>query len=626
MSVYIQRRDSIVTLLHQTACVAEQLGEKGTAETIANTTGQLMDDKFNIVVLGEFSRGKSTVINALLGSMVLPSSVKPTTTILNKIFYNESPIIRLVYRNIEGGEQKIEEITQVNFKKIKAPEEPVQGDEESWLKYEGEVQRLSCIEYAEIGYPSDFCKDGVEIVDTPGTNDLDSRREEIANGFIPKSDAVILVLSARQPLAASEMNFLRERILSASIQKIFFVINFKDTLANESDEFKILRHIKKNLEEFVPDPRMFLISAKGALNYRRQEAGESIKIQVPSLESTGYVELESELSRFLIQESGVTKLMKPVERGLYLLSELKSGLVRLLQGLGVNENKYKEQSSKIKHNLDEIRWATDDAVNGIRTGLLLAGEDIKQEFKRRLEIIAYAAVESIDTYSGPLTNLDIARAIESKVAPMQTELSARINCRLKEAIEYEIRRASQRFGFKWETLDKSFAEMFVQQKKFQSSVSFSDHDDEVAIPTFTSAAGLFALAGVLTGGLVYVIAPIGGLGFWILFESKYKEKKLGKIRVKVDARYHDTIKEMVTSFEKQWNDKTNIIIEAFNSDAQRRINTVETQLDSISRLYQQEKSEAEKTRQFFKEQSVALDSIYTKLHNMRLELNCQLLQ
>ena len=136
------------------------------------------------------------------------------------------------------------------------------------------MQELGNIAYTELRYPLEFTRGGVELIDTPGTNDLDQAREEITLRFIPQADAAIMLLSAEQILARSEMDFLRERILKSDISKIFFVVNFKDRLADPADGERILNLAREQLQGLVNQPRLFLVSSRGALNWRRAGAGE----------------------------------------------------------------------------------------------------------------------------------------------------------------------------------------------------------------------------------------------------------------------------------------------------------------------------------------------------------------
>ncbi|MGH4120837.1 dynamin family protein [Clostridium sp.] len=246
LSLYDSKREFLVSKLNEVSEVALSLGIEKTANHLHKSISELMDEKFRIVVVGEFSRGKSTFINALLGNSIFPSFVRPTTTILNKVSYSETPIYRIFLRD-KNSTCKI--ITKEQFKNVVAPKEPIMGDESSEYEYENALKEISNISFADIGYPTELCKGGVEIVDTPGTNDLDPAREEITYKFIPESDVAIMLLSANQILAESEMKFLKDRIIKADIQKIYFVINFKDRLRDEEEQLRVINYAREHLEK-----------------------------------------------------------------------------------------------------------------------------------------------------------------------------------------------------------------------------------------------------------------------------------------------------------------------------------------------------------------------------------------
>ncbi|HEY8742101.1 MAG TPA: dynamin family protein, partial [Chloroflexota bacterium] len=125
-------------------------GFEATADDLA-TLGRAardLDDLFLLVVVGEFNAGKSALINALLGGQVLPEGATPTTDTVNVLRYGEETAERVI------GEALVERVS-----------------------------------------PSPFLRD-LAIVDTPGTNAVIRRHEEITRDFVPRSDLVLFVTSA----------------------------------------------------------------------------------------------------------------------------------------------------------------------------------------------------------------------------------------------------------------------------------------------------------------------------------------------------------------------------------------------------------------------------------------------
>lgn len=135
------------------------------------------NDSFNIVVLGEFKRGKSTFINALLGQSLLPMDVLPETAVISEISYGDEAEVNVLYN--DGHRQKGE----VSYEYL---------DNFSARNKKAIIDDVKCI---EIKYPMEFLKDNIVLVDTPGVSDLSEQRVEITYNYVPKANAVIFLLT-----------------------------------------------------------------------------------------------------------------------------------------------------------------------------------------------------------------------------------------------------------------------------------------------------------------------------------------------------------------------------------------------------------------------------------------------
>ena len=111
----------------------------------------------------------------------------------------------------------------------------------------------------------DLGRDNVDIVDNPGTNDLSSVRLDITYNYLNKADAVIMLLSANQALTASELAFLKERVLGNQIKDIFFIISSKDRLKTSEEEKMVLDFVRENLSQIEGMPKKLRIHLLSSL-------------------------------------------------------------------------------------------------------------------------------------------------------------------------------------------------------------------------------------------------------------------------------------------------------------------------------------------------------------------------
>lgn len=217
----------------------------------------IRQDVFSIVVLGEFSRGKSTFINALIGEPLLPMDVLPETAAIQVLQYSEKPEVEIIYHNgmVKQGEASFEYLKQFS---AQAKKNVTDG-----------------VKYLRVGYPSSLLKKQVVVVDTPGVSDMDEQRVEVTYGFLPRADMVLFLLDASSPLKKTEKEFLEKRVLPQGIKDIVFVVNKFDNLDEEEiDEKEFLDKLRARLEKaFRGDGEcpglekieLFPLSAKRAL-------------------------------------------------------------------------------------------------------------------------------------------------------------------------------------------------------------------------------------------------------------------------------------------------------------------------------------------------------------------------
>lgn len=214
----------------------------------------IQNDFYTVVVLGEFKRGKSTFVNALLGESLLPMDILPETATINAIMYHDTPSVQVIHKdgNLEQGEA-----TADYLKRFSARQEGSEAEK---------------VRYIKIGYPSPLLKNRVILVDTPGVSDLDEQRCDVTYEFIPKANAVLFLLDANSPLKKTEKDFIEERLLPQGIHNIMFLLNKYDVVDDEEEEDSdLLEMTRERLSNaFQRDISVYPVSARWALEGAEQ--------------------------------------------------------------------------------------------------------------------------------------------------------------------------------------------------------------------------------------------------------------------------------------------------------------------------------------------------------------------
>ncbi|HXX69755.1 MAG TPA: dynamin family protein [Polyangiaceae bacterium] len=340
LDAFFQQRDVVVQSLRDLGDVAAALGTRTLRDRIARElVRKLEEDRFHLVVVGEFNHGKTTFVNALLGGRVLPVGVTPTTAAIHHIRWAERPEAWVVARAGERRSILFEEAKRFSVGGGANPEE---------------------IDYLEIGYPASLLKERILLVDTPGVNDLSLQRSDITYSYIPRADAVLFLLDAGQILKESERVFLHDKLLSASRDKIVFVITKWDLLSPD-ERREALAYARNHLSTLVKEPVVFPVSAEAALSGHLHESG------LP--------ELVVHLTRFLAEERGRILLDNALGEGLGAAALLSKGIDARRRGIQMDGEEIDRRIATLEKDLagqmgtiEQRRSQIREEVAAIKTG------------------------------------------------------------------------------------------------------------------------------------------------------------------------------------------------------------------------------------------------------------------
>jgi GTP-binding protein EngB required for normal cell division len=221
---------ALARVLARLAEAAELLGVAKVADLAAETAGRLQAPRLEVAVVGEFKRGKSSLINALVGREVLPIGVLPLTSVPTVLEQGEEGLI-VEYNDGRREQHPLHQLARF------VTEDTNPGNR---LR----VARVTARLHAPLVDP------GVRLVDTPGVGSVNEHNSRATDAYLPNLDAAVLVTSADPPISGAERAFL-ERVLEHAV-RLFGVLNKADYLA-AGDLDRTVTLTERVVRQVLPD-------------------------------------------------------------------------------------------------------------------------------------------------------------------------------------------------------------------------------------------------------------------------------------------------------------------------------------------------------------------------------------
>ena len=410
---YAQLRDCLFAIVTQLETAVREV----TSKSLSETRTKLEEEAFNLVVLGQFKRGKSTFINALLGESILPTAIVPLTSVVTILRYG--PKLKVEVEYLDGRTEEIDLSGLAAF--ITERENP---------------QNKKAVKEVAVFYPSQYLKGGVRIIDTPGAGSVYSHNTEAAYAYLPYVDAGIFVVSVDPPLSKSEHQFLKD--VREFVDKVFFVLNKIDQVS-DSDREESLEFTARVIEEEVGPRkvRIYPLSARWALEGKR--AGDDLLLGRSLLP-----EFERQLLDFLAREKGRVFLQSVVNNLLKLISDetisfqLEQEAIKLpLQELTNRIERFEQEMKDIekdrentqfllKGHLGKILSGLDEEIHGFKREKSPAlQKEIEEEYLKLVNRGGGGLREQLEQF--------IFDRIQETFNPWRQQLAEKISSRLEDA-------------------------------------------------------------------------------------------------------------------------------------------------------------------------------------------------
>ncbi len=387
-----KQRQQVVEWSQGIRDVLQQRGDQTAVEGVDKALAQHQDDKFMIAVLGKAKRGKSTLLNAILGrrdDTVAPIDKLPASSAITRFGWAADESATVFFRD---GHQE-----SIGYDRIR-----------EFVTEESNPENTKCVDIVEVLGPFPGLDQDLVLVDTPGAGSIHEHHDAILHAFIPQADAVIFLVTARMPLDQDELDLLKN-VKAADISKIFFAVNRIDE-STESDLEAAVEHNRKLLAQVgVSVKQIHRISARNA--YRGQLAG------------SGVPELLAEISDFLAANKGrvldarlvsrVCQSAEPVAQALAVevasasktTAEVEADLTRLR-----DTKRNLEQERGLTEREFQLAW--ERAVDGFDREVKEARNDVKASVAKR---IASTSLMGVRGLAKELPTI-LTRAVEERLA------------------------------------------------------------------------------------------------------------------------------------------------------------------------------------------------------------------
>ncbi len=441
---FSRNRERLLQICDQCIAISRSVGQNAKAETIRAFREKLQDDRFRIIVLGSFKRGKSTFINALLGQEVLPNFATPCTAVINEVKWSEEKRVKIHFKNplpkqLPDGlaKEALGHIQKHRNAAAGVPSLEVDIDQlEHYVvipdpaKDQAEGIAESPFEFAEILWPLELCQNGVEVIDSPGLDEHESRTR-VTEMYLTKADAILFVQSCSALAGKSEMNFVENNLRANGFEDIIYICNRYDEI-REKERPRIREYALSKLgpKTSLKERGIFFISAADALDGRLEKNDELIV-------KSGIVELEKQLFLFLVDNRGTIKTLQPARKLLqesHVLTREIGNARKLynenLESLRKRAREMKEEAEKEKRRILQILANMENSRMQIRDDSEKQFYDffnykLPEEIERSMKDYAVKSPIQFAKFEGMMP-VGLKKQLESVVKEVQEEIQTNI--------------------------------------------------------------------------------------------------------------------------------------------------------------------------------------------------------
>lgn len=496
------QKEHLGDMLSQTSDVISELNLPKDGENLDKLSKKVNNDTFKIQVIGTFKNGKSTFINSLLGEEVLPAYALPCTAVINEVKYGEKKEAVLYFRNplpdnlpasispkALSHMEKYGKIDvpplHINYSELEDYVVIPMGEDPKEMLLESPYEKV------ELFWPLEMLKEGVEIIDSPGLNEAETRTR-VTMDYLAKADAILFVLAADRLCSMDEMEFVENNLHEYGFTDPFFIVNRFD-LIPESQRDGILRFAKMKLGGYSTND-IFFISASQALDGQ-------VKKDDTLYEKSNMPLLSQRLSEFLTNDKGKMKLSQPARELKRIHNKTLHEVIpqqKMMLDSSLDDVKARYETAKPQ--LDTLKQKKEQILSKLRLRI----EQSKHEFKRAVNQNALSVTSMIPGWINdydPKQSLGLVPT-RAKITAAVVEISDYVKDKITEQQktwrkEVMIPLVNEKSTYIFESSEQDLTNLYKEIDSITIQVSGQNNVEPKQVPVWQRIAG--AAGGFLIG-------------------------------------------------------------------------------------------------------------------------------
>ena len=349
---------------------ANHIPTQGVAENenIDDLIQKTKGTSFKLLVMGEFSSGKSAFINVLLGEKLLPEGAVPMTALITEINYGREKKVVMYPKQgkWKGGDQPFE---------IKPALEEIKKystiDNKSAINKKEANRVDSCFEKMVVRWPLEILKDGVAIVDSPGLNDPYSN-DYIVQKYVPKADAILFCVNGVKAYSAGDKKTL-ELINSSGFKNPILVTTYFDVVSDGLTQKEIQEFVdicNGKYKNHTKEDFCFYVNSRQGMDAKKDK-------DQSALVESGYYELEKFLTAYLTEEKGREKIAAATAAVKLYNTGQKKNIKGIMANLEVPAKDFDRRVEGTKKSLEHARQRGNQLVRELKLELKTARDEVR---------------------------------------------------------------------------------------------------------------------------------------------------------------------------------------------------------------------------------------------------------